>query len=157
MKEFPSTAVLPPTPPATPQGRGCSESNRSTPGLDKILQMSRDMHQALSGCAQTLDDHEHRVCGKLLSDSILWQVSGHVGAQWRHLGRILNVKEVDLMCIEFSGKGPQDQAYRALCRWRDQVVEKPTYGMLYTALCHPDINLCMIANRYCTTDGAGVA
>ena len=156
MKEIPSTAVMPPTPPPTPKRRGWSESTSSLPGVNRIQQMSRDMTKVYSD-AENPEDQVHRECSKLVSDSIMWQVSGHVQDKWKNLGRALDVKEIDLMLIEFSTHDPQCQSYRALCRWRDNVVEKPTYGTLYTALCHPIVNLKMIANRYCTLDGVGVA
>lgn len=157
MKEIPSTAVMPPTPPPTPKRRGWSESTCSSPGVDRIQQMSREMNKVLHSSPEDSEDQVHRDCGKLLSESILWQVSGQVQQRWKSLGRALDVREVDLMLIEFSTNVPQDQAYRMLCRWRDNVVQKPTYGVLYTALCHPAVNLNMIANRYCTLDGVGVA
>ena len=157
MKEIPSTAVMPPTPPPTPRRRGWSESTSSLPGVDRIQQMSRDMTKILYSTPENPEDQVHRECSKLVSDSILWQVSGHIQDKWKNLGRALDVKEIDLMLIEFSMHDLQHQAYRTLCRWRDNAVEKSTYGILYTALCHPIVNLNMIANRYCTLDGVGVA
>lgn len=157
MKEIPSTAVMPPTPPPTPRRRGWSESTSGLPGTDRIQQMSHDINKVLYYTPENTEDQMHKQCGKILSDSILWQVSRHIHQTWKSLGRVLNVKEIDLMMIESSTQDIQYQAYRTLCRWKEKVVEKATYGLLYTALCHPMVNLNMIANRYCTMDGVGVA
>ena len=74
MKEIPSTAVMPPTPPPTPRRRGWSESTSGLPGTDRIQQMSRDINKVLYYTPENTEDQMHKQCGKILSDSILWQV-----------------------------------------------------------------------------------
>ncbi len=134
--------------------------------------MSREMQHAFAHAqpspptSLTDEDHTHVACTKLVTDSVLWQVSGNVQHAWRDLARILGVKEVDLMFIACSAGSEiaggesdpgQTLAYRALRRWRDDVGrENATYGVLYSALCHPLLNLRLIANRYCTVDGVCV-
>ncbi len=125
--------------------------------MTRIQQMSRDMKNMFHSDSGPKEDQEHRDCGKIVSDSILWQVSGNVLDKWKALGRALDVEEVDLMCIEYSTNGLQDHAYRTLCRWRENQDGHVTYGELYSALCDPNVNLSLIANRYCTLDGVGIA
>lgn len=94
-----------------------------------------------------MEDQSPQIRQNALNDSTLWQLSGGLYKEWKHLSRSLELPETELYNIEHTHKDLRECAYQALLRWKDMFPQRFTYDTLFSALCQNGLR--SHAMKYC--------
>lgn len=143
----PEPATL--TPPSTPRKRRYSVQSalceRPISPLKRGRLSSADNVFLFS--TDETEEFAYRECERPLTSSVIWQVSAHVHNNWKSLGRILDLPEAELVCLEHAYQDLRECCFQTMLKWKDMNPGLCTYGILYTALC--EIGLKSVALKFC--------